>query len=94
LSNGDINQTTNAKQTYQLNVSTNLLGPKGFVSSLLNTAQHADTLELDSSFNLLGNTNQSASQLYRYSDQTGASYNCQLSAIANVLTAFSSGCTQ
>ena len=94
LSNGDINQTTNAKQTYQLNVSTNLLGPKGFVSSLLNTAQHADTLELDSSFNLLGNTNQSASQLYRYSDQTGASYNCQLSAVANVLTAFSSGCTQ
>ncbi len=94
LSNGDINQTTNAKQTYQLNVSTNLLGPKGFVSSLLNTARHADTLELDSSFNLLGNTNQSASQSYRYSDQTGASYNCQLSAVANVLTAFSSGCTQ
>jgi len=56
--------------------------------------QYADTLELDSSFNLLGNTNQSASQLYRYSDQTGASYNCQLSAVANVLTAFSSGCTQ
>jgi len=94
LSNGDINQTTNAKQTYQLNVSTNLLGPKGFVSSLLNTAQHTDTLELDSSFNLLGNTNQSATQLYRYSDQTGASYNCQLAAVANVLTAFSSGCTQ
>jgi hypothetical protein len=94
LSNGDINLTTNAKQTYQLNVSTNLLGPKGFVSSLLNTAQHTDTLELDSSFNLLGNTGQSASQQYRYSDQTGASYNCQLSAVANVLTAFSSGCTQ
>jgi hypothetical protein len=94
LSNGDINQTTNAKQTYQLNVSTNLLGPKGFVSSLLNTAQHTDTLELDSSFNLLGNTGQSAAQQYRYSDQTGASYNCQLSAVANVLTAFSSGCTQ
>lgn len=94
LSNGDINQTTNAKQTYQLNVSTNLLGPKGFVSSLLNTAQHTDTLELDSSFNLLGNTRQSASQQYRYSDQTGASYSCQLAAVANVLTAFSSGCTQ
>jgi hypothetical protein len=94
LSNGDINQTTNAKQTYQLNVSTNLLGPKGFVSSLLNTAQHTDTLELDSSFNLLGNTGQSAAQQYRYSDSTGASYNCTLSAAANVLTAFSSGCTQ
>ncbi|MFZ1006139.1 MAG: peptide-N4-asparagine amidase [Candidatus Sulfotelmatobacter sp.] len=94
LSNGDINQTTNAKQTYQLNVSTNLLGPKGFVSSLLNTAQHTDTLELDSSFNLLGNTGQSAAQQYRYSDQTGASYNCQLLAVANVLTAFSSGCLQ
>jgi Peptide N-acetyl-beta-D-glucosaminyl asparaginase amidase A len=94
LSNGDIDQTTTAKQTYQLGVSTNLLGPKGFVSSLLNTAQHTDTLELDSSFNLLGNTGQSAAQQYRYSDSTGASYNCTLSAAANVLTAFSSGCTQ
>jgi peptide N-acetyl-beta-D-glucosaminyl asparaginase amidase A len=91
-SNGDINQTTTANQTYSLLATTLGNNNRPFASFLLNTAQHKDTLELDSSFNLLGNTGQSSSQLYNYFDSTGAFYNCELAAAANALTKFSHGC--
>jgi hypothetical protein len=91
-SNGDINQTTTANQTYSLLATTLGNNNRPFASFLLNTAQHKDTLELDSSFNLLGNTGQSSSQLYNYFDSTGAFYNCEIAAAANVLTKFSHGC--
>jgi hypothetical protein len=65
-----------------------------FTSSLENSGQHSDTLELDSSFNLLGNTGQSSSQQYNYFDSTSAAYLCDLAAAANVLTYFSPGCAQ
>jgi hypothetical protein len=91
-SNGDINQTTTASQTYGSFAITAKNNKEAFVSFLLNTAQHKDTLELDSSFNILGNTGQSSSQLYNYFDSTGASYNCELVAAANVLTKVSHGC--
>jgi hypothetical protein len=94
LSNGNINQTTTAQQTYQLSTNTKSGGNVTYLSYLQNAAQHADTLEFDSSFNLLGNTGQSASQQYHYYDSTGASYLCDLSAAANVLTQFSTGCAQ
>src|ERR1700733_556430 len=84
LSNGNINQTTNAQQTYQLNTSTKQGGSVTYTSNLQNSAQHTDTLEFDSSFNLLGNTGQSAYQQYSYSDSTGSVYLCDLSAAANV----------
>ena len=55
LSNGDINQTTTAKQTYLVNSRISQAGEvKLFQLSLENAGQHTDTLELDSSFNLLG----------------------------------------
>jgi hypothetical protein len=91
-SNGDINQTTTANQTYSLLATTLGNNNRPFASFLLNTAQHKDTMELDSSFNLLGNTGQSSSQLYNYFDSTGAFYNCEIAAAANVLTKFSHGC--
>ena len=94
LSNGDINQTTTAKQTYELNTSTTQSGRVTEASSLTNAAQHVDTLEFDSSFNLLGNTGQSSGQQYNYYDSTGAAYNCAISAVANALTAYSPGCAQ
>jgi len=94
LSNGNINQTTTAQQTYQLSTNTKSGGNVTYLSYLQNAAQHADTLEFDSSFNLLGNTGQSASQQYHYYDSTGASYLCDLSAAANVLTQFGTGCAQ
>jgi hypothetical protein len=91
-SNGDINQTTTASQTYGLVTATAENNREAFASFLVNTAQHKDTLELDSSFNILGNTGQSSFQLYNYFDSTGAFYNCELAAAANVLTKVSHGC--
>jgi hypothetical protein len=93
-SNGNINQTTNATQNYQSSVRTVQKDKVLYTSSLVNAAQHKDTLEFDSSFNLLGNTGQSSAQQYDYSDSTGAGYDCALSAAANALAWFSPGCAQ
>jgi len=94
LSNGDINQTTTARQNYNLNTTTTQSGKVTYASSLTNAGQHVDTLEFDSSFNLLGNTGQSSAQQYNYYDSTSVAYDCAISAVANVLTAFSPGCAQ
>ncbi len=94
LTNGDINVTTNAKQTYQLSTNTKQAGTVTYSSFLENAGQHVDTIEYDSSFNFLGNTGQSASQQYNSYDSTGAAYDCALAAAANVLTSFSPGCAQ
>ncbi len=94
LSNGNINLTTNASQTYQDTTSTVQSGAVTYSSFLKNAGQYVDTLEFDSSFNLLGNTGQLAAQQYNYFDSTGAVYNCAIAAAANALTAFDPGCTQ
>ncbi|MGA8200313.1 MAG: peptide-N4-asparagine amidase [Candidatus Sulfotelmatobacter sp.] len=94
LSNGNINQKTNAKQTYQQTNTTTQSGTMTYFSSLENAGQHLDTLELDSSFNLLGNTGQSSAQQYNYFDSTGAAYDCAIAAASNLLTAYSPGCKQ
>ncbi|MFZ0294098.1 MAG: peptide-N4-asparagine amidase [Candidatus Sulfotelmatobacter sp.] len=94
LSNGNINQKTNAKQTYQQTNTTTQSGTVTYFSSLENAGQHLDTLELDSSFNPLGNSGQSSAQQYNYFDSTGAAYDCAIAASANVLTAYSPGCKQ
>jgi hypothetical protein len=94
LSNGDVNQTTTADQLYQATDSTVQTGKVSYASSVSNAAQHTDTLEFDSSFNLLGNTGQSGAQQYNSVDSTGKTYSCSLAAVANVLTAFSPGCGQ
>jgi hypothetical protein len=94
LSNGDLNIITNAQQTYQLDTTTSQAGKITYTSSLKNAGQHVDTLELNSSFNIIGNMNQSATQQYNSFDSTGAAYDCAISAANNVLTGFSSGCAQ
>jgi hypothetical protein len=94
LSNGDVNLTTGVDQTYASSVVTTQSGKQTYSSSVINDAQHQDTLILDSSFNLLGNTGQSAAQEYDFFDSTGATYYCSISAAANVLTRFTSGCAQ
>lgn len=94
LSNGNINQTTKAKQIYQHTARTTQAGKVTFSSFLENAGQHVDTLELNSSFNLLGNKGQSSAQQYNYFDSTGAAYDCAISAAANALTAYSPGCSQ
>ena len=71
LPDGDINQISTARQTYLLNTSTRQ-AEGSFSSYLENTGQHADTLELSSSGNFLGNTGQSSAQQYNDFDTTGA----------------------
>jgi len=92
--NGNINQTTKAWQTYDEQKLTKQNGVLTFVGLLTNAGQHQDTLTFDSNFNLVGNTNQSASQLYNATDSTGANFYCTLAAANNVLTAFSQTCSQ
>jgi hypothetical protein len=90
LSNGDTSVTTTAKQTYQLTANTTQAGKTTYSSFLENAGQHVDTLD----YNTFVNSNQSASQQYNSYDSTGAAYDCAISAVANILTGFSSGCAQ
>jgi len=94
LSNGNINQITKAKQNYQSSVITLRNNRPIYFSSLMNGGEQADTLELNSSYEILGNTGQSGVQHYSYFDSDSAPYFCAISAAANVLTFFSPGCAQ
>ena len=94
-SDGSEAQTTQVSQKYQLN--TNSTSPTHFlpfVSSEINSGQHIDTLNFDSSGNFTGNTGMKSSQNYSYSDSTGYTYKCALTAANNVLTNFTAGCAQ
>jgi hypothetical protein len=93
-SNGNINQTTKAWQTYDVQNTTKQSGVLTFVGLLTNAGQHQDTLTFDSNFNLLGNSGQSASQLYNDTDSTGVNLYCVLTAANNALTTFSPTCSQ
>jgi hypothetical protein len=93
-SNGNINQTTKAWQTYDVQNTTRQGGGLSFVGLLTNAGQHQDTLTFDSNFNLLGNSGQSASQLYNDTDSTGVNLYCVLTAANNALVTFSPTCSQ
>jgi hypothetical protein len=93
-SNGNINQTTKAWQTYDVQNTTKQSGVLTFVGLLTNAGQHQDTLTFDSNFNLLGNSGQSASQLYNDTDSTGVNLYCVLTAANNALATFSPTCSQ
>jgi hypothetical protein len=90
-SNGNTSLTTNARQTYELQ-SFGVGDDAGFLSFVRNSGQHQDTLEFDSNFNLLGNSNQSAAQQYLSGGSDGQFYDCQISVKNNTLTTVSSGC--
>jgi hypothetical protein len=94
LSNGNINQTTTANQTYQDSTTTRQSGAVTYSSFLEHAGQHVDTLEFDSGFNFLGNTGQASAEQYNYFDSSGTVYNCAIAAAANALTGFDPGCTQ
>ena len=89
LSNGGINQTTKARQTYsnqQVSEQNSILFDNKAVT---NTAVRQDTLEFDSNFNLIGNINQSASQTYnRQQDSPHVNYFCTISAASNAFDEF------
>jgi len=88
---GNIDQTTTANQTYEVQ-SFGFGNGIAFASFVSNNGNHQDTLEFDSSFNLIGNSNQSASQHYISADSDGLFYDCQIAAKNNSLTTVSRGC--
>ncbi|MFZ0771590.1 MAG: peptide-N4-asparagine amidase [Candidatus Sulfotelmatobacter sp.] len=90
LADGDVSATTTAKQTYQLTTTTTQSGKIIYTSFLEDAGQHVDTLN----YNTFVNSGQSASQQYNSYDSTGAAYDCAISSIANLLSAFSPGCAQ
>lgn len=92
LANGNISATTTSKQTYQVqNGGEN--DNAGFVSLVSNTDQAQDTLLFSPSFNLLGNSNQSASQHYLSVNSNGGFYDCRIASKNNTLTQVSRGCS-
>jgi hypothetical protein len=93
-SNGNTDVTTTAVQNYAAKTTTSQSGATTYVSALTNSGHHQDTLIFDPNFNLLGNTNQSSSQLYQNTDSTGTNAYCKLTAAANALTYFSPTCPQ
>lgn len=85
-SDGTINQTTTIAQSYNKALTTSDNGTTSFFSLVSNTVSPSDTLEFDSSFNVIGNTGQSSSQQYQASDSTGYCYSRSLTAAGGVLT--------
>lgn len=63
-----------------------------FATSVDNKVSSTDTLELNSSFSITGNSGASSSQSYHSSDTSGNEYSCRLASKNNVLTSVSGGC--
>jgi Peptide N-acetyl-beta-D-glucosaminyl asparaginase amidase A len=85
---GSSSQQATASQEFKHDVLTPF-----FVSTVHNEVSSADTLNLDSSFHITGNTGQTSSQRYSLSDTRGQAYDCSLAAQNNVLTSVSEGCS-
>jgi len=85
-SDSTINQATTINQSYQNAVTRSDNGTTSFWSVVSNTVSPSDTLEFDSSFNVLGNTAQANSQTYNTKDSTGYCYSETLTAAGGVLT--------
>lgn len=93
-SNGDLNQTTQSSQTYNSQITTMQNGVVTWFDLLTNQVSSHDTLMLDASFNLLGNTNQASEQTYYDQNSKGMNYLCILTANKNALASFSPTCSQ
>jgi hypothetical protein len=85
---GSLSIQTTAAQEFQRDI----LEPF-FDSTEDNKVNSTDTLQLDSSFNLVGNTGQKSSQKYSYADSRAGNYSCKLAAANNTLTSISDGCS-
>jgi hypothetical protein len=89
-SNGDVDLTTTADQTYSSALTTKVNNVVTYTSNQVNAGQHKDTVDFDTFIN----SNQSSAQQYNYWDSNAGAYVCDLAAAANLLTYFSSGCAQ
>jgi len=90
---GSLNQTTTIEQTYHKALTNSDDGTTTFSSLVSNTVRPSDTLQFDSSFNLIGNSGQASSQHYKASDSTGFCYSRTLTAAGGVLTGVVKGCS-
>jgi hypothetical protein len=61
-------------------------------SVVRNKVKSVDTLDLNSSFQITGNSGQQSSQTYSAADSVGGEYNCTLKARNNALTFASEEC--
>jgi hypothetical protein len=86
---GSISQAGLASQEFGHDVAS-----PWFASSVRNRVKSVDTLEINSSFQISGNTGQKGSQSYSAVDSRGDTYNCTLKAKNNALTSVSEGCSQ
>jgi hypothetical protein len=84
---GSLNIITTSQQHFKHEV----LEPF-FASSVDNTVSSTDNLQLNSSFNITGNSGQKSSQTYNSVDSRGGEYSCKLTAANNTLTSISEGC--
>jgi hypothetical protein len=84
---GSLSIQTTSQQRYKHDV----LEPF-FASAVDNTVDSTDTVQLDSSFNLVGHSGQKSSQKYSSIDSRGGDYSCTLTAANNTLTSVSEGC--
>lgn len=84
---GSISQHGNVSQEFKKE----FLSPL-FASFVDNQVNSTDTLELNSSFSITGNSGAQSSQSYNSSDTRGNEYSCRLASENNVLTSVSEGC--
>jgi hypothetical protein len=88
---GSVDQTTAINQNFDQNLEETLNGQVTSFSVLHDGVTPTDTLELNSSFNITGNENQSSAQNYYEYNLTGYCYSRSITAANNVLTSITNG---
>jgi hypothetical protein len=84
---GSATQVTTAAQEFKNNVWSPF--SSSFVDNKVNST---DTLALNSSFDITGNSGAKSSQSYKAFDSRGEKYSCSLASENNALTSVSGGC--
>jgi hypothetical protein len=87
-SDGSLSIQTSSDQHYHLSAFSPF-----YASSTDNEVTSTDTLFLNSSFEITGNTGQQSSQSYTSFDSRGTHYSCSLAAANNTLASVSKGCS-
>jgi hypothetical protein len=88
LANGTITQLGSVSQEYRKNAWSPF-----YASFVDNKVTSTDLLDLNSSFQITGNSGAKSSQTYTSFDTRGEKYSCSLASANNVLTEASKGCT-
>jgi hypothetical protein len=90
-SDGSLDITTTINQSYQDALTRSNNGETSFWSVVSNSVSPSDTLEVDSSGNVTGNTGQANTQIYNTKNSKGYCYSRTLTAAGGVLTGVLTG---